>query len=65
MRAGRLISLTLPLLVDRDGLLLADAGGFREGSHDTALGGRDNFFLRHVFDPFVDPRRTIPWWVCA
>ncbi len=68
MRAGRLMSLTLPmpgrvmpfllllgaldgdvhdLLVHRDRLLLGDAAGFGERSHDGALGGRNDFLLCH------------------
>ena len=40
-------------LVDGDGLLLANLTGFREGSHDSALSGRYDFFLAlsHFFDP--------------
>ena len=39
-------------LVDGDSLLLADTARFGEGRHDSALGGRNDFFLSHFFDPF-------------
>lgn len=35
------------LLVHRDRLLLGDAAGFGERSHDGALGGRNDFLLCH------------------
>ena len=40
-------------LVNGESLLLGDAGSLSEGCHDSALGGGNDFFLSHFFDPFV------------
>ena len=40
-------------LINGESLLLGDAGSLSEGCHDSALGGRNDFFLSHFFDPFV------------
>ena len=39
------------LVVRSNGLLLADASGLSDGSHDLGLGSGN--FLSHFFDPFV------------
>ena len=38
-------------IINCDSLLFADFTGFGERSHDTALGGGDDFFLSHFLDP--------------
>src|SRR5574344_2694082 len=40
-------------LVNGNRLLLADFASSGEVSHDSALGGRDDFFLSHFYDPLI------------